>query len=137
MSALLLVDSSVWIEHLRDRSPALSARLSDAVGDGRGTDVRMCEPVAMELLAGSSSAQLSAITSLVDGLPSLDVDPFVDFRTAGRLMRSARLEGRSVRSSVDCLIAAVAVRHDAVVVHRDRDFDALVEVSPLRAERWN
>jgi predicted nucleic acid-binding protein len=37
---------------------------------------------------------------------------------------------------MDCLIAAVAVRHDAVLVHHDRDFDVLDSVSSLRAERW-
>ena len=35
------------------------------------------------------------------------------------------------------LIAAIALRHDAVVVHRDRDFDVLAEIGPLRAERWD
>jgi predicted nucleic acid-binding protein len=41
-----------------------------------------------------------------------------------------------VRSLLDCLIAAIAIRHDATLVHRDRDFDTLAAVSPLRAERW-
>jgi predicted nucleic acid-binding protein len=34
---------------------------------------------------------------------------------------------------VDCLIAACAIRHDLEVLHRDRDFDALATISPLRA----
>lgn len=48
------------------------------------------------------------------------------------LYRSARRMGRSVRSSVDCLIAACALRNDLEVLHRDRDFAALAAVSPLR-----
>jgi predicted nucleic acid-binding protein len=137
VSDLLLVDSSLWIDHLRGRAPTASRRLATAIGDGLRTQVRMCEPVAMELLAGASSAQLGPVSALVDGLPGLDVDPHIDFRSAAELSRSARLVGRTVRSSLDCLIAAVALRHDAVVVHRDRDFDVLSEISPLRAERWD
>jgi hypothetical protein len=38
-----------------------------------------------------------------------------------------------VRSSVDCLIAACAIRHDLEVLHRDRDYAALATVSSLRA----
>jgi len=40
-----------------------------------------------------------------------------------------------VRSSVDCLIAACAIRHDLEVLHRDRDYTALAEVSALHHRR--
>jgi hypothetical protein len=48
------------------------------------------------------------------------------------LYRLARQGGFTVRSSVDCLIAACALRHDLEVVHRDRDFTAIARVSALR-----
>jgi hypothetical protein len=38
----------------------------------------------------------------------------------------------TVRSGVDCLIAACAIRNDLVVLHHDRDYSALARVSPLR-----
>lgn len=40
--------------------------------------------------------------------------------------------GSGTRSLADCLIAAVAVRHDAALLHKDRDFVFLAAVSPLR-----
>jgi predicted nucleic acid-binding protein len=36
-----------------------------------------------------------------------------------------------VRSTVDCLIAAVAIRTDTPVLARDRDYGALAQVSAL------
>jgi predicted nucleic acid-binding protein len=54
---------------------------------------------------------------------------------AAGLYRTARARGVTVRSSVDCLIAACALRHDLEVLHRDRDFDAIARVSPLRQRR--
>lgn len=49
------------------------------------------------------------------------------------LYRSARRAGITVRSSVDCLIAACALRHGLSVIHRDRDFDKLARISPLES----
>jgi predicted nucleic acid-binding protein len=48
------------------------------------------------------------------------------------LYRTARRSGRTPHSSVDCLVAACALRHDLEVLHRDRDYAALATVSPLR-----
>jgi predicted nucleic acid-binding protein len=54
---------------------------------------------------------------------------------AARLYRTARTRGVTVRSSVDCLIAARALPHDLEVLHRDGDFDAIARVYPLRQRR--
>lgn len=54
------------------------------------------------------------------------------FEEAAILYRLGRRAGFTVRSSVDCLIAACAIRHDLVVIHRDRNFGALAKISSLR-----
>jgi len=54
------------------------------------------------------------------------------FTEAVDLYRRARRVGLTVRSSVDCLIAACAIRHDLEVLHSDRDYPALARVSELR-----
>jgi predicted nucleic acid-binding protein len=66
-------------------------------------------------------------------LPTLD-DPlgFDVVDAAVELYRSARRAGITVRSSVDCLIAASALRHDVGILHADRDFPALAKVCQLR-----
>jgi predicted nucleic acid-binding protein len=48
------------------------------------------------------------------------------------LFRLARRHGLTVRSSIDCLIAASALHHDLEVIHADRDFDVIASVSGLR-----
>jgi predicted nucleic acid-binding protein len=57
------------------------------------------------------------------------------FHEAILLFREARKKGVTVRSSVDCLIAASAIRHGATVLHRDRDFDNLARVTSLKSRR--
>jgi predicted nucleic acid-binding protein len=54
---------------------------------------------------------------------------------AAQLYRLARRAGVTVRSGVDCLIAACALRHDLSVFHDDRDLSLLAQVSPLQERR--
>lgn len=97
----------------------------------------MCEPVAMELLAGSTARQVTAIDALVNSIPAVDIDANVDFRSAAGIRRATRAQGHTVGSMIDCLIAAIALRHDdVVVVHDDVDFERIAEATGLRHERW-
>jgi predicted nucleic acid-binding protein len=66
-------------------------------------------------------------------LPAVESPLRIDLvEEAVGLYRTARKRGLTVRSSVDCLIAACALRHDLEVLHRDRDFTAIASVSQLR-----
>jgi predicted nucleic acid-binding protein len=51
---------------------------------------------------------------------------------AADLYRRARRAGLTIRSGVDCLIAACAIRHDLTILHHDRDYPALAKVSALQ-----
>ncbi|HJQ44739.1 MAG TPA: hypothetical protein VJ870_00245 [Amycolatopsis sp.] len=51
----------------------------------------------------------------------LDVDPQIDFHQAAHLYRAVRESGNTVRSSIGSLIAAVALRRNATIVHKDAD----------------
>jgi len=59
--------------------------------------------------------------------------PLSTWISAGQIYRLARRQGLTLRNgSIDCVIAASALRYDLVVLHRDRDFERLAEVVPLR-----
>ena len=118
----LLVDTSAWIEVFRR-----PARVTlDQIVDDRDRIVT-CLPVIQEVLQGFADERAYRIAhSAMYAFPCVDsplsaavVDMAVD------LYRRARRAGVTVRSSVDCLIAASASRHHLTVVHRDRDFAAL------------
>jgi len=40
-----------------------------------------------------------------------------------------------VTKLIDCLIAAIAIRHDVPVLHADNDFDAIARHTPLKVDR--
>jgi predicted nucleic acid-binding protein len=126
---MILVDTSVWVEVFRRTHPLdLEALVSL-------DDVVTCLPVVQEVLQGfrDEGAHRLARESLLS-FPVLDAPaPLEAFLDAAALFRAARRSGKTVRSGVDCLIAASALRHGATVLHRDRDFAALASVSALQA----
>jgi len=126
----VLVDTSVWIEFLRATGSSADRWLSDAVRADR--ELAWTEPVLFELLVGATSERHAAAlkASVVRG-PAVLVAGLADFEAAASLARQARAVGRPIRSTVDCLIAAVAIRTGMAVATVDRDFHAIAEVAPL------
>jgi predicted nucleic acid-binding protein len=59
--------------------------------------------------------------------------PIARFEFAGEIYRVARGGSFTIRSSNDCLIAAIAMHHDVTLLHGDRDFDYIARFFPLRA----
>lgn len=128
---MILVDTSVWIEVLRGRA---GQRYLDAI---RGERVVTCMPVVQEVLQGidDESAFHVAVAGFAD-IPVLE-NPLTRgvFDEAVQLYRRARRSAITIRSSVDCLIAACALRNDATVLHIDRDFTHLARIAGLKARR--
>jgi predicted nucleic acid-binding protein len=130
---MILVDTSAWIEYLRATGSPAAVEVRRLLS-GQANEVAMCEPVAMEILSGAvDDGRHAKLEQLVNGLPSLSVDNAIDFRSAAGICRTARRAGQTIRSLNDCLIAAVAIRHDARIVHRDADFDVIARMTTLKS----
>ena len=126
---MFLVDTSVWIEIFRAHNGLDIEQI--VVFD----DIVTCLPVIQEVLQGfSKESAFRAARDAMFNLPIVE-DPIEAslVEDAVALYRAARRRGITVRSSVDCIIAACAIRHDLEVLHRDRDFEGLAQVSALRA----
>ncbi|MCL2092265.1 MAG: PIN domain nuclease [Micrococcales bacterium] len=133
---IYLVDTSAWIEFLRGTGSPVAVRVRELVATQRDA-VRLCGPVAMELRAGvTQPADVARTDALIDSIEALDFDPLVDFVEAASIQRSARRGGWCVRSLVDCQIAAVALRHQATVVHKDADFELVASLTGMHHESW-
>lgn len=137
MSTTYLVDTSAWIEFLRKTGSETNTFVHQLIS--QGAKLATTEPVTAELLCGAKSdAELQQLERLTSGLVLLSVDNRIDYHELARLFRTARSHGKTVRKPFDCLIAAVAIRSNATLVHYDRDFDQLAEVFPrLRVQRHN
>lgn len=124
---MILVDTSIWIEIFRKKS---SIRIESVV---EFEEIVTCLPVIQEVLQGFREERAYRIArDAMIALPIVE-SPMEEslFIEAAGLYRSARRQGLTIRSSVHCLIAACALRHDMPVFHKDRDYDILARISPL------
>ena len=95
----------------------------------------MTEIVALELLySARSSDDYDARREDLLSLPWLHLTQAVAARALAIQHELAR-RGQHRRPIPDLLVAATALEHDAVVLHYDRDFDLIAEVTGLSA-RW-
>jgi len=128
---VILADTSVWIDHLRRAGTVAHLELRRLIE--ADTDLlRMSEPIIMELLSGPTDEfTVRRLERDLGALPLLPLDPRVDFREAAAIFRAVRRSGRTVRSSVDCLIAAIALRSGSTLLHKDADFETIAAVTDL------
>jgi len=127
---VILVDTSAWIEYLRATGSRVHRRMRALLeSDERlaSTDV-----VVMEVLAGArDDSQLQRLRRLLFGCEFLPLAGLSDYEDAAALYRQCRRMGKTPRSLTDCLIAVVAIRAGAELLHADRDFDTIARHAPL------
>lgn len=128
----MIIDTSAWIDLGRDRGSPSALAIKAALDAGTAMTVDI---VRLELLAGAKPHLEVALRRLLAGCVFVDQLSRVDVDVAADLFLTCRRQGETVRSPNDCLIAAIAVRADVPVLHRDRDFDAIARHTPLRAVR--
>jgi len=126
---MILVDTSVWVDLLRDRSGRFRALLEDAL---EGQEAVLARFHQLELLQGArDEREWSLLREYLDAQVYLENEP-ESWIEAARIYFDLRRRGRTVRSPIDCCIAQIAIDHDVLLLHRDRDFETISEVRPLR-----
>lgn len=127
---LILADTSAWIEYLRQTETTVDVHLDGLV---RRSEVATTEPVAMEVLDGArDDDEHRRLRQMLGRAELLPITGFEDYESAARIRRRCRAAGDAPRSIVDCLIAAVAIRHQVPVLHRDRDFELIARHTALQ-----
>ena len=128
---MIFIDTSAWIEFLRNTGSPVCT-LVDGLLD---SEIAICDAVRMEILAGardeSHLIQLRRLLARATVLPT----SVADYEDAAALYRRCRRQGETVRKLIDCLIASVAIRAGAPVLHKDTDFDVLARHTELQVYR--
>ena len=131
----VLVDTSVWIDHLRGRQNAAASELAGWLHDDADR-ILVNEVVLTELLRGvGSQADGTQLQAALDKLLQADPMGRSDWLLSARIYRTCRDAGLTIRSPMDCLIASHAIRLNVPVLAIDRDFEAIASCTPLRLHR--
>ena len=126
---MIIVDTTVWIDYLSDRDNSETDYLDRELSRQRLglTDLILCET-----LQGVPDER--SFTRVLQELRKFEL-----FETGGeemailaaRNLRRLRQHGRTVRKTIDCLIATFCLHHGHSLLHRDRDFDHFEQVLGL------
>jgi hypothetical protein len=124
---VVLVDSSLWIAHF-EQAGLLERHVANP-------EIATCPPVVQEVLQGirldpflRTARKLLLSAAMLESPMSIDV-----FEHAVDIYRTGQSIGVTIRSSVDCLIAACALRNGVPVFHCDRDFETIARFTMLQS----
>ena len=128
---MILVDSSVWIDFFSPQPARAGKELRRMIADSE--PFAIAGVVVAEILQGLTRdiAQIERYLSMWD---ILEPSGFSTYRDAAALFRLARSKGISL-STIDALIAAIAMRHRAAVFTLDKDFSRIARLTNLPLHR--
>ncbi|HET7291483.1 MAG TPA: PIN domain-containing protein [Vicinamibacteria bacterium] len=131
----VLVDTSVWVDFLNGQpTPEASALAELLAGDD---DVCTCGVVVAEVFQGLRRDSTRAeIAALFEEMTFLDAAGIAPYLRAAELHRALRQKGRTVRSTVDCLVAMLAEANGCHVLARDRDLETILSSGLVEARLW-
>ena len=126
---MIVVDSSVWIDHLRGTITPQVANLRSLIGRESLIvgDVILCE-VLLGVPSERQATEVEHALRQFDLVTMLGVDQAVK---AAALYREMRTKGFTIAKTIDLIIAAWCIAHGAKLLHSDRDFDLLSKHASL------
>jgi predicted nucleic acid-binding protein len=129
----MIVDTYVWIEFLSTSESFASRWLAARIA--ANSEVIVPEVVMMELLIGTTDESKAAVRRRL--LQRFNIEPLApvrDTEDAAAIHRRCRRGGDTVRSLIDCQLAAMALRIGVTVAHRDRDYEVIRTHCGLQTE---
>jgi predicted nucleic acid-binding protein len=122
---VILVDSSVWIAHLRGSWTVATAKLEAAASR---EPILVGDLILLEVLQGARDEAHAA--RIERGLRRFDVVPLLDGDLAPRAAwnyRKLRDLGITIRKTADIIIGTFCIERRCALLHDDRDFAPMEE----------
>jgi predicted nucleic acid-binding protein len=119
---MILVDTSVWIAYFSNKEIPQVYFLDQLI---REQEIYICGIIVTEILQGIKQEKIHhEISTLLTSLKYLET-PYDTYVHAANIYRKLRLKGITIRKTIDCIIAAVALKNNMQLLHLDRDFNEI------------
>jgi hypothetical protein len=127
---VIIVDTSVWIDFFHGKDSPEVHTLERLLGAGE--DICVCGVILTEVLQGiHDDGDYHETLYRFESFLFLPMNQRTFVKVA-ELYRILRHKGITIRNTVDCMIAAVAIEHDVPLLHKDRDFNAIAKYCGLK-----
>jgi predicted nucleic acid-binding protein len=127
---MVIVDTTVWVDYLNGMTtPEVEWFDRETERQRLGlVDLTVCE-----VLQGVATDAVAArVLRRLRRFELFDTGGVALAEAAARNYRTLRARGRTVRKTIDCLIATFCIEHAHVLLHSDRDFDAFEDLLHLQ-----
>ena len=130
---MFLIDTSVWISVFRDRTGVVRQSLEAIIND---ESIFLNRFTQMELLQGCrDEREWTLLETYLQEQDYIESTPNT-WVAAARIYYDLQRQGLTVRSSIDCCIAQLAIEHQLILVHNERDFETIQRVRSLNCLRF-
>lgn len=120
---MVLIDTTVWIDFFTGTQLPHVATLERLIKNRE--DICICGIILTEVLQGiRENSEFHKTKELFNSMVFLPM-PYSVFLGAAEIYRTLRRKGITIRNSVDCMIASVAIENDIMLLHNDRDFTTI------------
>ena len=127
----MIVDTSVWIDFFNNQPSLQAVRLKKAIEENES--IVLPGIVLTEILLGfSSDRQVKKVAVLLEAFDMPAELSVSDYQQAAAIYRKCRQKGKTIRSTIDCLIATLCLRDDKPLLSKDRDFENIALCFPLK-----
>lgn len=119
---MYLVDTSVWIDYFREIDNSATNEFNNILN--QNLPFGLTSVIYQEILQGAATPQdfLQLNNYLTTQRFYYPKDDIQSYEHAANLFFKCRRKGITIRSTIDCLIAQVAIEHDLVLLHNDQDY---------------
>lgn len=127
----MVVDTSVWIDYFNNHSSWQAGRLGKAIEENE--PIELPGIILTEVLLGlSNEKEADKIAGLLTAFRQPEELSQAEYRQASKIYRTCRSKGKTIRSTIDCLIAVTCLRDSLELLSKDRDFDSIAHCFPLK-----
>lgn len=131
----VLVDTSVWADFFNDYPSPEQQALADLFT--RNDEICTCGVVVAEVFQGLRKDKgRGRLADLFRDLAYLEPAGIDLYFRAADLYRALRRRGKTIRSTIDCVIAVLAEEHGCAVLARDRDMEMILQSGLLAVGGW-
>ena len=128
---MILVDTSVWIDFLNGANTREQHVLHRLIEEEE--DISITEIILTEILQGiKEDENFKRVKDYLLEFPIHIPNGTETYLKAAELYRDCRKKGKTVRKTVDCIIAAICIENGLTLLHKDSDFDLIGTCTGLK-----
>lgn len=128
---MILVDTSVWIDFLKGTNSRERQALHRLIEEEE--DISITEIILTEILQGiKEDKDFKRVKDYLLEFPIHRPKGIETYLKAAGIYRDCRKKGKTVRKTVDCIIAAICIENSLTLLHKDSDFNLIGEYAGLK-----